>query len=215
MTIRKSTNRLTWMRILLCSFLLAGAVCACEEVEEASEYENWEERNAAFIDSIASLAGDRIVTYTGKATLVDDCAIGDIFAIQTTASTEESTQYVYCKKLSEKEDGERPLYTSSVNVFYYGTYITGDSFDSNFTGYSATDTDNLDPDDQLPTLFESPTTFTVSSTITGWTAALQYMREGERWMLYVPYQSAYGTSGSGSIPGYSALTFDVILESIN
>ena len=44
--------------------------------------------------------------------------------------------------------------------------------------------------------------------------ALQYMRVGERWMLYIPWQSAYGSSGnsSGTIPGYTSLTFDVYLE---
>lgn len=203
------------MRFLLCGCLLAGIVCACEEVDEPSEYENWEERNAIFIDSIASLAEGRIVVYTESSSVVDSYAIGDMFAIQTTASTEGNDQYVYCKKLSENEDGTHPLYTGSVDVFYYGTYVTGDSFDYNFTGYSATDTDYLDAGDNLPTEFDSPTTFTVSGTITGWSAALQYMREGERWMLYVPYQSAYGTSGNGSIPGYSALTFDIILESVN
>jgi len=52
--------------------------------------------------------------------------------------------------------------------------------------------------------------------IPGWTAALQLMRAGERWMLYIPWQSAYGSSGNndGTIPGYTALTFDLLLERI-
>ena len=47
-------------------------------------------------------------------------------------------------------------------------------------------------------------------------AALQYMREGERWMLYVPYQSGYGAKPATGItvPGYSTLIFDIILDEI-
>ncbi|WP_373789700.1 FKBP-type peptidyl-prolyl cis-trans isomerase, partial [Bacteroides heparinolyticus] len=44
-----------------------------------------------------------------------------------------------------------------------------------------------------------------------------FMRMGERWVLYIPWQSGYGTSGSGSssnaIRGYSVLTFDMQLDS--
>ena len=42
------------------------------------------------------------------------------------------------------------------------------------------------------------------------------MKTGERWMLYIPYQSGYGTGGnsSGNIPGYSALTFDLDLVEV-
>ena len=66
------------------------------------------------------------------------------------------------------------------------------------------------------TAFNSPSEFVVSKVIAGWTWALQYMRVGERWMLYIPWQSGYGASGSssGDIPGYTSLTFDVCLEGI-
>ena len=108
--------------------------------------------------------------------------------------------------------GERPLYTgyhSTVSAFYYGTLIVGDQFDGNFDGYSALDTNIPLSSLKEPTAFDSPTTFAVASVIPGWTAALQLMRAGERWMLY-------GSSGNndGTIPGYTALTFDLLLERI-
>lgn len=120
----------------------------------------------------------------------------------------------------KKETGERPNfdgYNSIVKAFYYGTLITGDEFDGNFDGYGATDRDiplPLSSDSKWPTEFNSSSEFTVSGVIPGWTWALQYMRVGERWMLYIPWQSAYGSSGnsSGTIPGYTSLTFDVYLE---
>ena len=40
------------------------------------------------------------------------------------------------------------------------------------------------------------------------------MYVGERWMVYIPWQSAYGSSSTGSIPGYSALAFDIQLEDV-
>jgi len=37
------------------------------------------------------------------------------------------------------------------------------------------------------------------------------MHIGDRWKVYMPYQLAYGESGSSSIPGYSTLVFDMTL----
>lgn len=196
------------------SVILASTVLtACSEVEETTIYDNWPAANQAFIDSIASLAEGRIVPLTSPAESVDRFALGEIFALQTRAGTTDKEQYVYCKKI-EETDGEHPLYTDAVSAFYYGTYITGDRFDGNFLGYSATDRMELAPDANRPTEFDSPTTFNISSTIEGWIAALQYMRVGERWMLYIPYESGYGTSAYQDIPGYSTLTFDIILDGI-
>ena len=40
------------------------------------------------------------------------------------------------------------------------------------------------------------------------------MREGERWMVYIPYQRAYGVKGSGTILGYTLLCFDMIVDEV-
>lgn len=197
---------------------LAGAFVSCEEVEEPGKYDNWQERNLAYIDSIRALAGEKYVVTAAEA---DAMELGKLYAIQVpSASTSEATQYVYCKKLTRNTTGERPLYTgyhSTVNAYYYGTYVTGDSFDGNFDGYGATDTNIPLGNLKSPTEFDSPATFTVSGVVAGWTWALQYMRMGERWMLYLPYQSGYGSSdysaGSSTIPAYSTLVFDLVLDS--
>ena len=180
-------------------------------VQEASKYDNWQARNEAYIDSIAGETGKVFVATLEDA---DRMEPGRLFAIATTSGTTAGEQYVYCKKITANPEGRRPLYTETVSAYYYGTLITGDKFDGNFTGYSAVDRQELNAEDKKPTEFDAPAEFKVSGVITGWTAALQLMRTGERWMLYIPYQSAYGTSGSGSIPGYSALAFDIILDDI-
>ena len=203
--------------------LLVGAFISCEEVEEAGKYDNWRERNEAFADSIKRLTGEN---YVATAEQADAMELGKLYAIQTTASTTEGAQYVYCKKLWKTDSGAYPLFTEKVSVFYRGTFITGEEFDGNFDGFGATDreiplplSDPLSensPESKWPTAFNSPSEFMVSEVIAGWTWALQYMRAGERWMLYIPWQSGYGASGSssGDIPGYTSLTFDVCLEGI-
>ena len=176
--------------------LLVGAFISCEEVEEAGKYDNWRERGEAFVDSIRRLTGDNYVA-TGA-------------------------QYVYCKKLVQNETGERPLYTgyhSKVNAYYYGTYVNGEEFDGCFDGYSAIDRDIPIPPVKEPTVFDSFVDFEVSGVVAGWAAALQLMRMGERWMLYIPYQSGYGINdytapySTNTIPGGSLLTFDLQLVS--
>lgn len=194
--------------------LLAGSFASCDEVLEEDAYANWPERNAAFADSIKALAGNNLFNLNTEAEQIDRFEVGEIFGLQTTASTNVGAQYVYCKKVVKNLDGDRPFYTSSVSAYYYGTYITGESFDGNFEGYGAQDRGVLDPEAKAPTAFDSPTTFAVSSVIAGWTWALQYMHEGERWMLYIPCQSAYGTSDYQDIPAYSTLTFDLVLDEV-
>ena len=103
-----------------------------------------------------------------------------------------------------------------MSAYYCGSYLTGDVFDSNFSGYVATDT-NLEGHSKLPQVYDTPTTLSVNGVIEGWMAALQYMREGGRWMLYVPYQSGYGAKPDATritVPGYSTLIYDVILSEI-
>lgn len=204
--------------LLFFSFLLfvAGGFVACEEVEEAGKYDNWQQRNEAFTDSIAALATGRVLADDGSN--VDQIAVGEMFAILVPSqSTSLTSQYVYCKKLVANAAGRHPNYTgehATVSTYYYGTLINGDEFDGNFDGYGALDQEIPLPPVKEPTAFDSPSSFSVSGVIAGWTWALQYMREGERWMLYIPWQCAYGSSGSssGSVLGYSTLTFDIILR---
>lgn len=188
--------------------ILAGAFVSCEEVEEEGKYANWQERNQAYIDSIKSLVGNNYVATEEQALAIP---VGEMFAILVeNASTLDNPQYIYCKKIKANTEGRRPLYTQSTDVFYYGTVITGESFEGNFKGYSAAD--QSFSGDKNPTVFDAPKRFTVTGWI--WTDPIQFMREGERWMLYVPWECGYGSSGSGSIPGYSVLGFDLQVEKV-
>ena len=58
-------------------------------------------------------------------------------------------------------------------------------------------------------------TYAVNSLVDGFTTALLNMHIGDRWMVYMPYQLAYGTtqSSSSTIPAYSMLRFEIVLDS--
>lgn len=206
--------------------LVAGVFTSCEEVEEVSRYDNWKERNEAFIDSLSVIVGNdynRIITggeeYSALEEKLANIPVGTLFAIMNQyVSTDENPQYVYCKKISaDNPEGERPLYSgssNSVSAFYYGTNMLGERFDGNFVGYGATDRGVLSPDEKKPTEFNTPSSFTVTGVISGWTTAIQYMRTDERWIMYIPWASAYGASGNNAILGYSTLTFDIQLVEV-
>ena len=57
-----------------------------------------------------------------------------------------------------------------------------------------------------------PATFGVTQVIPGWVEALQLMKAGSKWRLYIPSSLAYGPQGAGSVIGPNAtLIFDVEL----
>ncbi len=90
-------------------------------------------------------------------------------------------------------DGETPTAASTVRTHYHGTLIDGTVFDSSYER-------------------GQPAEFPVGGVIKGWTEALQMMKVGAKWRLYVPYQLAYGERGAGAAIGpYSTLIFDVEL----
>jgi FKBP-type peptidyl-prolyl cis-trans isomerase FklB len=99
-------------------------------------------------------------------------------------------------KVIKEGFGAMPIATDTVTVHYRGTLIDGTEFD---TSYSR----------------GKPATFRVDGVIAGWTEALQLMKEGDKWQVFIPPNLAYGEKGAGSkIPPNSSLIFDVELISV-
>ena len=107
--------------------------------------------------------------------------------IMTTAS---GLQY---EVVSEGE-GKKPAATDNVKVHYHGTLIDGTVFDSSVQR-------------------GEPATFGVHQVIPGWTEALQLMKAGSKYRLYIPQNLAYGATPhpGGAIKPYMTLIFDVEL----
>ncbi|CUG90905.1 FKBP-type peptidyl-prolyl cis-trans isomerase, putative, partial [Bodo saltans] len=58
--------------------------------------------------------------------------------------------------------------------------------------------------------------FAPNQVIPGWTEALQYMAEGEKWEVYLPHDIAYGARGApGAIPPFSVLIFTIEIVKVN
>ena len=105
--------------------------------------------------------------------------------------TESGLQY----KILTKGTGAIPTAEQKVKVHYRGTLLDGTEFDSSYKR-------------------NEPATFGCNQVIAGWTEALTMMPVGSKWMLYIPYQLAYGDRETGSIQPFSMLTFEVELLSI-
>ena len=101
-------------------------------------------------------------------------------------------------KIITEGSGETPKPADRVSVKYTGKLLDGTVFDS---------TDRSGG---------QPRQFGVNGVIKGWSEALQMMKKGAKWELYIPSDLAYGPDGNprGNIPGNSVLIFDVELVDI-
>jgi FKBP-type peptidyl-prolyl cis-trans isomerase FklB len=98
-------------------------------------------------------------------------------------------------KVMKEGAGAQPKETDTVTVNYRGTLINGTEFDSSYKR-------------------GQPATFPVNGVIKGWTEALQLMKTGSKYQLFIPADLAYGARAVGpDITPNSALIFEVeVLE---
>jgi len=90
--------------------------------------------------------------------------------------------------------GNKPHINDEVKVNYEGRLIDGKVFDSSYER-------------------GQPAAMPLSRLVKAWQEALQMMRPGDVWMLYVPPELGYGAQGSGDgqIPGGAVLIFKIEL----
>lgn len=110
--------------------------------------------------------------------------------VRTTAS---GMQY----QIIKAGNGASPKATDTVSTHYRGTLLNGKEFDSSYKR-------------------GEPASFAANRVIKGWTEALQLMKVGAKWRLWIPSRLAYGDNGSGRMiaPG-ALLVFEVELLGIN
>ena len=104
-------------------------------------------------------------------------------------TTDSGLQY----KVVKAGTGKTPTASDSVTVHYRGTMIDGKEFDSSHRK-------------------GEPVTFRVDEVIPGWTEALQLMKEGGKWQLYIPPDLAFHRGGPLE---HRTILFDVELISVN
>ena len=108
--------------------------------------------------------------------------------------TESGLQY---EVLAEGDaNGASPTLSDTVKVHYTGKLLNGKVFDSSVAR-------------------GEPATFPVSGVIAGWTEALQLMKPGTKFRVWIPSEIAYGARGAGNDIGPNeTLTFDMELLEI-
>ena len=96
-------------------------------------------------------------------------------------------------KIIQSGDGASPKATSEVSVHYEGKLTNGKVFDSSVQR-------------------GQPASFPLNRVIPGWTEALQRMKVGDKWQLFIPSNLAYGEEGRAPVIGPNeVLVFEVEL----
>lgn len=192
-----------FLSYLIATLLLMAAVSCSEDDGEVVEYENWQAVNENFFNHLSdsvvrAMANDpntrwtRIKTWSKNDTIpgaVDD--------------------YILVNKLADAPATEidTPNYTDSVSVHYRGRLLPSYSYPQGFyfdSSYSL----SFYPDIAVPTKFLVGNS-TGDSLIDGFATALQHMKRGDHWMVYIPYKLGYGAKEQTNIPAYSTLIFEI------
>ncbi|MES2032805.1 MAG: FKBP-type peptidyl-prolyl cis-trans isomerase [Pseudomonadota bacterium] len=92
-------------------------------------------------------------------------------------------------------DGLKPKPEDDIKVHYEGKLISGEIFDSSFER-------------------GAPAVMQLRGLIPAWIEALQQMRPGDEWTLYIPPEQGYGENGAGPIPPNSVLIFRIQLVDV-
>lgn len=100
----------------------------------------------------------------------------------------QKTESGIAYKVVKAGEGESPDENDRVTMNYEGSLLDGTVFDSSY-------------ESGMPLIYEA------NRLIAGWTEILQMMKPGAHFEVVIPYQLAYGESGSRSIPPYATLKF--------
>lgn len=107
-------------------------------------------------------------------------------------TTASGLQY---KVLKTENSNSKPKPTDKVKVNYVARLLDGTEFDSSFQR-------------------GQPSEFGCNMLIPGWSEALQLMSVGDKFMLFIPPELAYGANAQGAIPANALLVFEVELLGI-
>lgn len=115
--------------------------------------------------------------------------------LQNVQTTESGLKYIVVKPTN----GKKAAKGNKVSMMYQGALLNGEVFDGNMDGS------------------RPPMDFSLGlgQVIPGWDEGIALMKEGEEYKLIIPWRLAYGERGSGPIPPFSTLVFDVKLVKIN
>lgn len=183
---------ITWMLVVM---LFTLAACSDDDENKIVIDEAWKEINLAAFD----------------ARLQDVKTDTSLFTI----NSESGNGQIICKILKKGEGTETIYYTSKVNCYYKGCFVTNED------GEVVADRDSVLTqgevfDSRLRENGDDKVLFEVddSGLRDGFATALQHMHEGDIWEVWMPYQLGYGVSGYEDIKPYTTLVFQIEVTDI-
>ena len=193
-----------WLALIL--FPLVGMVSSCSEDEtEEGEFDNWKQKNETYFNQVVSNPSyKKILTYTKDAT----------------NSSVTDADYIYVDVLESGSGTETALFTDSVFYTYRGRLIPSESyadgyvFDQTFLGDFDWSTAGMQKACVSWNTYKTSSGTRTDLFTEGFCTALQHMKKGDHWLVYIPYQLAYGETASSSIPAYSTLIFEIAVADV-
>ncbi len=178
------------------------SLASCNEQEEEYEFEGWQEKNAHYLDSVATAAR---MNEDGSWKIYKAYNLGDSLDMNGS-----NLYYIYVQELEHGTSTYKPLFNDSVRVHYMGQILPSPSYPNGFIFGKSYASYVLNEETDVPALMG------VNSAVVGFSTAVMNMVEGDRWRVVVPYYLGYGENdySSASIPGYSTLIFDIKLAKV-
>ena len=170
--------------LLLC--MLAGGIFTSCLKDDDNKDSSWSKANRAWLEDQMNLKDSE-----GKSYYTSIVAPWD---------NEAKVLMHWFNDTNKTKGNLKPLYTSTVDVKYYGRYYNGEPLDSSYTRTSPADS-----------VFRTRLN---GGIITGWAIALTRMHIGDSVRVVIPYNVGYGTSAYGNVKAYSNLEFDLKLVGI-
>lgn len=191
--------------IAVALFAVFGLASCSEEDDTVEEFPNWQARNDAFFNSLTDSVMNLLELNPART---------DWKRIKSWSKSDSiegsNSDYIIVNVIEEGDAASAtPLYTDTVTVHYLGrllpsvSYPYGYVFDQSYYGNYYDDV-------------SKPLQMAIGNSggnmlVDGFATALQHMRRGDHWMVYIPYQLGYGSQSQTGVPAYSTLIFDLRL----
>ena len=189
LTVLRSYN-LTVLRSYGLALLIVLLITSCKKDDENPYLEIWKQQNEKAFNDLAFNP--------------------DYTELRMSGGYATSIYY----RVIQKGEGKRIYYNSRAEVYYKGWFVVTNA-DMNKTAGTVFD----------QRLFDDGVTFRLAisaqasdnniykQVITGWSIALQYMVEGDKWEIWIPYRLAYYDEKNlpAGMPGFSTLAFEIEL----
>lgn len=179
----------------IAALVMPLCILSCsEDTEEDNEFEDWQNRNEAYFQDIYQTA---MANSDGSWKIIRNYTFEDSITV-------DYDDNIVVQVLEAGTGSGSPLFTDSVLVNYRGRLIPSESYPEGYV-FNESYTGDYDY------MTARPAKFVVGDLVDGFATALQHMRIGDHWRVYIPYQLGYGASDSDGIPAYSTLIFDIAL----